>query len=650
MTRATNHPTAWGGLRGPNRISTWPAPLSLLDELPWLVAVVDAIGVVRWWNRAVERTLERSQELLTTASAADLGLTVAEISRWAAAPDVPPLEHEWEAPLPAGGAVSLVGSARKLSVGDEGESGFMVFARDVTRRGATDTWLSEERFRTFMAHGPMVAFIKDGEGRHLYMNELMQLVDAEQIAHGWYGRTDFDFWPDDVAAKIRADDLVVLAGDEPREFVETVPMADGSHVWLTYKFPLPDPRAGRILGGMAIDITERVNAEAERARLAAAVEQTTDAVLVADSSTRVVYVNASFERMTGSPRVALLGEPSSILDNQPPRIRRAVRRALWSGRSWSGPLVLTRSDGTTLDTETTVSPVRDGDGRFVGYVAVSRDMSQVRALEEQLRQGQKMEAIGRLAGGIAHDFNNLLVAIAGYVHALLNSLSEEDPRRTDVEQIRLAAERAASLTGQLLAFSRQQILQPQLLDLNEVVRGIVPMLRRLLGETLSLETELTTAATPVFADPGQVGQVIVNLATNARDAMPDGGRLTIRTSAGAVDTRTAAARGVRSRSYVQLAFRDTGTGIDPTIRTRIFEPFFTTKPSGKGIGLGLATVYGIVEQSGGSIRVDTGPGEGTTFIIDFPLAAGPGRGSRGPAQPGDAWSGRRSSLEDHAAV
>lgn len=483
--------------------------------------------------------------------------------------------------------------------------------------------LSEELFRNFMAHGPMVAFIKDADGRHLFMNELMQQVNADHIQDGWYGRTDFDFWPHDVAAKIRADDLEVLAGDEPREFAEPVPMPDGPHTWLTYKFAVPDPAGGRMLGGMAIDITERVKAEAERARLAAAVAQSTDGVMVTDAEARVVYINPAFERLTSLGRTEILGRVPPIFarDSRRDPALRDMRRTLRSGLPWSGDLRQREADGTVVYAQTAVSPVRGADGDLVGYVAVSRDMTEVRALEDELRQSQKMEAIGRLAGGVAHDFNNLLVAIQGYAYSLLRSMSAGDSGRGDVEQIMLVAERAAALTNQLLAFSRRQVLQPQLLDLNEVVGGVVPMLRRLIGENVELITKLGADVRPVFADRGQLEQVIVNLATNARDAMPSGGRLSIATACVAHDPESLRARvGSGLGPHVRLVVRDTGVGIDAATLPKIFEPFFTTKAQGRGTGLGLATVYGIVEQSGGNVRVQSQPGRGSAFIIELPIA------------------------------
>jgi PAS domain S-box-containing protein len=263
------------------------------------------------------------------------------------------------------------------------------------------------------------------------------------------------------------------------------------------------------------------------------------------------------------------------------------------------------------------------DGHLVRAWGSQRDITERRRLEEQVRQAQRVEAVGRLAGGIAHDFNNILTAVLGTTQLLERDLGPEHPHYGDVQEIRRAAERAADLTRQLLAYSRRQVLAPRVLDLNVVVAGLEPMLRRLIGEDVQLTSRLAPSVAPVRADPGQVGQVIVNLAINARDAMPHGGTLLIESANMELDaTFSRTHPGAVPGSYVRFSVSDSGVGMDEETRAHLFEPFFTTKPVGKGTGLGLATVYGIVKQSGGYIWVDTAVGRGTTFSILLPQTVG----------------------------
>jgi signal transduction histidine kinase len=283
-----------------------------------------------------------------------------------------------------------------------------------------------------------------------------------------------------------------------------------------------------------------------------------------------------------------------------------------------------RADGSRFPIELSVSRIAAVGG--IEFTAWIRDLTERRRTEEalrlseaQLRQAQKMEAVGRLAGGVAHDFNNVLTAIFGYADLVLDSLDAEDPRRTDLDEIKRAAHRAAGLTRQLLAFSRKQVMQPRQINLNHIIENLETLLLKLIGQEIVLQIDAAPSLWDIRADPGQIEQVLMNLASNARDAMPEGGRLTIATANEDLRPDDATSLlGIAPGRFVRLTVADTGHGIPAGVRAHIFEPFFTTKEQGKGTGLGLATVYGIVKQSGGWVYLDEGPGAGTSFRIYLP--------------------------------
>jgi two-component system cell cycle sensor histidine kinase/response regulator CckA len=305
---------------------------------------------------------------------------------------------------------------------------------------------------------------------------------------------------------------------------------------------------------------------------------------------------------------------------------RAERQRLIRGEARSYDLLmrLLRRDGKVVWVYVNCSVVQDAGGTPLYFLAYIRDVTERKILEEQLRQAQKMEAVGQLAGGVAHDFNNLLTAIIGNTELLLRTIDLEDRRRLDVLEINRAAHRAATLTRQLLAFSRKQVLQPRIVDLNGVVTELTAMLRRIIGEHVELRLQLEPGLGRVLADPGQLEQVITNLALNARDAMPSGGTLTIRTAnvSQAEVLPSSPESSPLLGPLVELSVSDDGVGMDERTQARLFEPFFTTKELGRGTGLGLATVYGIVRQSGGHIRVSTRLHHGSTFTIYLPMAEG----------------------------
>lgn len=286
------------------------------------------------------------------------------------------------------------------------------------------------------------------------------------------------------------------------------------------------------------------------------------------------------------------------------------------------PMKLIRKDGEVVDVLITIAAVRDGEGNVIAYRGSMRDVTVQHRLEEQLRHAQKMEAVGQLTGGIAHDFNNILTAIIGYGHLLQMRLDPNDPRRSYADHILASAERAAGLTQGLLAFSRKQVLNPRPVDLNDIINRVKKLLSKIIGEDIDLETRLYEGRLTVMADSGQIEQVLMNFATNARDAMPEGGRLMIETSRFNIDDGFRRVHGYgEPGEYALVSITDTGIGMDENTTKRIFEPFFTTKEVGKGTGLGLSIVYGIVKQHGGYVNVYSEPGKGTTFKMYLPLVA-----------------------------
>ncbi len=377
--------------------------------------------------------------------------------------------------------------------------------------------------------------------------------------------------------------------------------------------------------------------ESKRLRLLeAAVEQASDAILICTAeahdpaSHEVVYVNPAFSRMTGYEPGEILARSPFLLGGPETGRERAEElfNELTAGRTLSGEMVAYDKDRSEFIMQWQVVPLRGGnDGEVTHLVAIQRDVTEQRRMETQLRQSQKMEAVGRLAGGVSHDFNNLLTAIIGYNQLLLRAIGPEHSQRDAVEQIGKAAKRAATLTSQLLAFSRRQVLQLQVIDFNEVLAGIEPILRRLIGEDIDLAIQPAPEPAKVEADPGQLEQVILNLAINARDAMPQGGRLTIETGDYEIGPESARRLDGEPGVYVRIQVRDSGQGMDAETQAKIFEPFFTTKVKEKGTGLGLATVYGIVKQSGGFISVESDFENGTIFSVYLP------RKSDQPIQP-----------------
>jgi PAS domain S-box-containing protein len=407
------------------------------------------------------------------------------------------------------------------------------------------------------------------------------------------------------------------------------------------------------------DISQHKQDEAVNARLISAIEQVCESIVITDRDGNIVYVNPAFERVTGYSRQEALGKKPSVLKSS--RHPREFYAQLWdtlkSGEAWSGRFINRAKDGRIFVEEATIAPIFDRSGTIVNFVAVKRDVTQETELHEQLHQSQKMDAIGRLAGGVAHDFNNMLMVIVSYAELLASSLPESDPLRSHTAQILRAAQRSASLTRQLLAFSRKQVLAPQVLDCNSIVSETSSMVRRLISENIDLRCNLAADLWPVKADADQIVQVILNLCVNSRDAMPDGGSLVISTRNHHAPVTAGLAAGPHpsadqaEHGLVEISVSDNGIGIPLEVQERLFEPFFTTKERGKGTGLGLATVYGIVQQSGGHIRVESEPGRGSTFFVYLPRCLEVASAPELPAlHPRFTGQGRILVVEDENAL
>jgi len=396
-------------------------------------------------------------------------------------------------------------------------------------------------------------------------------------------------------------------------------------------------------------------AELELRKMALVVEQIPSVVVITDLNGAIEYVNPRFTELTGYTRDEVQGQNPRILKSG--FTDEAQYQELWrtvsAGHEWRGTFHQKRKDGTTYAEEATIRPMRDAEGRITHYLKVGEDVTARHALEQQFRQAQKMEAVGRLAGGVAHDFNNLLTVISGFTEMAMSGLEAGDPLRHDLEQVALAGERGAALTRQLLAFSRKQALEPLPFVLSKVVREAESMVRRLVGEDVSIDLHAPDIdAGTVLAEPGQIEQVLMNLVVNARDAMPTGGRLSIATASHPLDHEAAARLvNVKPGVYSRLSITDTGHGMAPETLSKIFEPFFTTKGMGKGSGLGLSTVYGIVSQLGGAVEVWSEPGEGARFDVYLPITLTPGSvPGAGPIAGSSAGSETILVVDDEAPV
>ena len=498
------------------------------------------------------------------------------------------------------------------------------YFRDITDRKREQKAIlaSEERYRTLFENAPVGIYRTTPDGRILAGNpaliRMLGYSSFEELAKCDLNNIYFDpEYPRDrfTALLEERGEVAALESSWRRP--------DGNILHVRENARAVRDASGKLLyyEGTVEDITERMRTEDEHVRLVTAIEQSAEAVVITNPQGTIEYVNPAFTRITGYTRAEAMGQNPRILKsgNQDKAIYRQLWETILQGKPWHGEIINRRKDGSLYTEQMSVTPVRGARGDVTHFIATKQDITARKQLELQVTQGQKMEAVGRLAGGVAHDFNNLLTIINGYAQLLMERSTPEDPRRSMFEEILTAGERAASLTRQLLAFSRRQVMEPRVLDLNHVLADTEKMLRRLIGEDVDLGTKYEAVLGRVKVDPGQIEQVIMNLAVNARDAMPEGGELLIETSNVEVDEDYARSHpNISPGKYVMVAVSDTGCGMDKETQAHVFEPFFTTKERGKGTGLGLATVYGIIKQSGGFIWVYSEPGHGSSFKIYFP--------------------------------
>ena len=487
-------------------------------------------------------------------------------------------------------------------------------------------WESEERYRELVDSLPQIVFEMDDTGTLTFVNRnafdifvyTQSEFDKGLNAFQMLIPEDCDRAMEDMQRVFNGDKLGGVEYTALRKDGDTFPIIlDATPIWRDNK-PIG-------LRGIIMDLTERKRAEEERMRLIEAINQAAESIMITDTKETILYVNPAFERLTGYTQEEAIGRNPSILKSG--KHDEAFYKQMWhtltSGETWRGEIINKTKDGTLFTEEATISPVFDNKGKIINYIGVKHDVTKQRVLEDQLRQAQKMETVGRLAGGVAHDFNNMLSVILGSVELVMNRDDLDDSMLKNLQQIQKAAESSADIIRQLLAFSRKQVIEPRVVNLNPLIKDVEKMLARLLVEDIDVLSVPEKEIWNIMADPGQIHQIVANLCINARDAMPQGGKLTIETANVTLDdTYCEEHAGFVPGCFVMLAISDNGIGMDKEILAHIFEPFFTTKKEGKGTGLGLASVYGAVKHNNGFINVYSEPEQGTTFKLYFPQCAG----------------------------
>jgi PAS domain S-box-containing protein len=607
------------------------------------------------WSVQMERTKPGYESLAPLGTKVPMTPEIAEMHR---------ISREIKGPHLFGAGTDLPLTAAQGNVGDQSGMGMAIYPKNsdawgfsmeqcshpriwkpeemrlfeaIGRRLADSltSWLSyrelrrnEEFLDKVVEHIPNMIFVKDAKTlRFVRVNragERLLGYSREELL----GKNDYDFFPAKDADFFTAKDRQALDCGELVDIAEEIihNRKNEERILHTQKIPIRDETGTpQYLLGISEDITVRKKVEESLRKLSQAIEQSPVSIVITDAAGTIEFVNTQFTQLTGYLQSEVLGRNPRILKSgeTPPERYEELWKTIRSGGVWQGELRNRKKNGDLFWEHVTIAPLRNAEHVITHYIAVKEDITERKKLEAQLRQAQKMEAVGQLAGGVAHDFNNMLGVIIGHAELAMHRLSPGQPLYSSLKEICFAAGRSADLTRQLLAFARKQTIVPKVLDLNDTIEGMLKMLRRLIGEDIDLAWLPGARIWKLKMDPSQVDQILANLCVNARDAIKGVGKVTIETANAVFDEAYCSQHpGSAPGHYVQLAVSDNGCGMDAKTLARIFEPFFTTKPLGEGTGLGLATVYGIVKQNNGFINVYSEPQKGATFKIYLPRHEG----------------------------